>query len=255
MRRNRKYQHNFSEMLSEQMYDHQGREQKARTMVAVLSDFLKADLGLLSVLDVGASTGIIANFLAAKFNRVIGIDIDESAIRYAHQHFQKDNLKFFKDDSMQMNFPQESFDVVICSQVYEHVPDAGRLMSEIFRVLKHGGVCYFAAGNRLNVMEHHYQLPFLSIIPRPIAHIYLRAFGKGKFYYEKHLTYWALKKLVCRFQIIDYTKKIIQQPEHFEAEYMLRPHSRKAKLARLIVNRYYWLCPTYIWLLKKTSRT
>jgi len=36
-----------------------------------------------------------------------------------------------------------------------------------------------------------------------------------------------------------------------EQMYDHRGSERKAKLAQLIVNRYYWLRPTYIWLLKK----
>lgn len=39
--------------------------------------------------------------------------------------------------------PAESFDVVICSHVLEHVPDDGRAMSEVFRALRPGGGAYF----------------------------------------------------------------------------------------------------------------
>ena len=60
----RRYQRNFSEMLPEAMYDREGRERKARTMVAVLSDFIGSDFQSLSVLDIGSSTGFIANYLS-----------------------------------------------------------------------------------------------------------------------------------------------------------------------------------------------
>jgi ubiquinone/menaquinone biosynthesis C-methylase UbiE len=155
---------------------------------------------------------------------------------------------------MSLDFPDNSFDVVICSQIYEHVPDAGQMMEQIFRVLKPEGVCYFAAGNRLSIEEHHYNLPFLSVIPRPLGHLYLRLTGKGKYYYEKHLSYWGLKWLVKQFEIIDYTTKVINDPEKFDVAYMLEPDSTKQKVSQFIVKRLYWLCPGYIWLLKKPAR-
>ena len=86
---NNKYQNNFSEILPEAMFNREGREKKAKTMVAVLSDFLDSNLQTLSVLDVGSSTGIMANYLANYFGNVIGIDIDEKAIMYARDNFIK----------------------------------------------------------------------------------------------------------------------------------------------------------------------
>jgi ubiquinone/menaquinone biosynthesis C-methylase UbiE len=251
MIKNRGYQYNFSEMLHEQMYNVKGRERKAKTMIAVLSDFINSDLKSLSALDVGSSTGIIANYCSNYFCKVIGIDIDEAAVQFANDTHKKDNLKFIKSDSMAMDFQESEFDVAICAHVYEHVPDAQKLMQEIYRVLKPGGVCYFSAGNRLNINEAHYNLPFLSIIPRPLAHIYIRAAGKADFYYEKHLSYWGLKNLVRTFKVIDYTGNVIGNPDLFHAGYMIQKRSKKARLAKLIVNYAYFLCPTYIWLLQK----
>jgi 2-polyprenyl-3-methyl-5-hydroxy-6-metoxy-1,4-benzoquinol methylase len=251
MTSSRAYQFNFSKMLPEAMYDCERREKKAKTIVAVFKNYFKADLKFFSVLDVGCSTGFIASYLADYCGQVIGIDIDEPAIDFAQANLKKNNLKFLKSDSMAMEFPANHFDIVICAQVYEHVPDATKLMAQIFRILKPGGICYFAAGNRLNFMEAHYKLPFLSMLPRSLGHFYVRIARKGEFYYEKHFSYWTLKKLASDFERIDYTKKIIENPQQFHIHYMLQPGSLKCKIAKLIVNKAYWLCPTYIWLLKK----
>jgi 2-polyprenyl-3-methyl-5-hydroxy-6-metoxy-1,4-benzoquinol methylase len=233
------------------MYDVQGREQKARTMVAVLEDYFSRPLQELSLLDVGASTGIIDNTLATHFRKVAGIDIDYQAIQYANDTYKKDNLHFSVADALTLPFSMASFHIVICSHVYEHVPDATKMFDEIFRVLKPGGVCYFAASNRLMLNEPHFDLPFLSILPRFMAHIYLRVAGKGLYYYEKHLSYWGLKCLSKRFERIDYTKRIVLEPKKYLAEYMVPTNSPKAKLARLVVKYAYWLSPGYIWLLQK----
>ena len=248
----RRYQHNFSRMVDGAMYKHQGRERKAKTILAVMQDFLgQTPLPSLSLLDVGSSTGIIDNFLVDHFFKVTGIDIDKEAIQYAQKTFKKDNLQFMVDDLMDMSFPDNTFDVVVCTQIYEHVPDAQTMMSEIFRVLKPGGVCYFTAGNRMTIMEPHYRLPFLSIIPRPLAHMYMKISGKGDYYHEKHLNLPGLRKLAAGFIVHDYTKKIINDPEKYHADYMLAADSSKHKIAKLVINHTYWLCPTYIWILEK----
>ncbi len=241
-------------MYSRSMYDQDERIRKAKTMVAVIKDFLRSELSSLSLLEIGCSTGIIDNYLSEHFGQVVGIDIDEQAIAFANNTFKKDNLACYVDDAMNLKFQDNLFDVVICAQIYEHMPDAAQLMSELYRVLKPGGIAYFAAGNRLDIKEHHYNLPFLSVIPRNLAHLYLRIAGKGEFYYEKHLSYWGLKKLVHQFEIHDYTKKIIENTALFQVDYMLHDGSIKAKTAKFVVNHAYWLCPAYIWLLKKKPR-
>lgn len=233
------------------MHDVAGRRRKARTMVAVFGNYFNIPLMDLRVLDVGGSTGIIDNYLADHFGSVTGIDIDTAAVKFASENFKKNNLYFHHGDAMNLNAADEIFDVVICAQIYEHVPDAGRLIEEIYRVLRPGGVCYFSASNRLMWNEPHYNLPLLSVVPRRIAHWYIRIAGKADFYHEHHYSYWGLKSLVKPFRIIDYTRKVIELPGQFGTAYMVRPGTMKAYLAQLIVILAYWAMPGYIWLLQK----
>lgn len=246
----RGYQYHFSKNESG-MFSIAARQRKAKTMIAVLDDYIDGPLTGLSVLNVGGSAGIIDDYLSDHFASVIGIDIDETAIEYARKNYSKRNLKFAVGDAMNLQFEDNAFDVVISSHVYEHVPDAATMMDEIYRVLKPNGVCYFAAGNRLMWNEPHYNIPLLSVIPRPFAHFYLKLLGKGDFYYEKHLSYWGLKKLTGKLDCVDYTLKIIQNPRKYAADYMITPGTIKARLAVLITKYIFWLIPGYIWLLKK----
>ena len=245
----RDYQYDYSEIMPS-VYDVAARERKAVTTLAVLEDFFGESLAHKDCLDVGGSTGVIDNRLAEDFGTVVGVDIDDKAIAYARETFRRDNLEFRIGDAMQLEFPDASFDVVVCSHVYEHVPDAARLMEEIYRVLRPGGVCYFAGNVRLVVMEPHYRLPFLSWLPRPLAHLYLRATGKGRFYYEKHLSHGQLRRLMQAFHFHNYTPRVVDDPERFRVEYMLRPGSFKARLASFVANRLYWASPC-IWVLEK----
>ncbi len=230
--------------------DVHGRTQKFRKILSVLQDFHPGTTSL-NCLDIGSSSGIITSQLGSHFRFAIGIDIDREAVRYAKSHFSSPGVQFLIGDSMVLPFPDKSIDVIICNHVYEHVPASGQLMDEVYRVLKTNGYCYFSAGNRYTVIEGHYGLPFLSWLPKPLAHLYLRMTGKGPFYYEEHLSLSRLKNLVHRFQVFDYTLPIIRNPEKFFANDLLDPKSFFSKWFRFLAPYVYALIPTYIWVLVK----
>jgi ubiquinone/menaquinone biosynthesis C-methylase UbiE len=249
------YQLGFSVEHKHAMYDSTGRALKARKVMSVLQDYLTAsgrEPRDLALLDVGSSTGFYSREYRRRFGRVVGVDIDEPAVAFA-AHDGSGGVSFMLADSLNLCFGDATFDVVTCTHIYEHVPDAKALLNEIYRVLKPGGVCYLAAGNRLILMEGHYQLPLLSVLPKSWANMYLRLLGRGREYYETHLTYWQLKRLVANFQIVDYTIRIIEDPEAFSATDMLPAGTFKQKLAALASKTAYWLVPTYHWLLIKSS--
>jgi ubiquinone/menaquinone biosynthesis C-methylase UbiE len=246
----RGYQYGFS-INSPNVFDVKNRERKARTTVAVLEDYLSRPLKECNLLNVGGSAGIIDNYLSDHFSSVTGIDIDEHAIAHARKSYKKSNLEFRVADALNIPFGDNTYDVIVCSHVYEHVPDPYKMFREIHRVLKPGGVCYFSAGNRLMWNEPHHNLPLLSAIPRPLAHIYIRLAGKGKYYHEKHLSYWGLKNLVKDFRCTDYTARMIMESKKYMTDYMIPPGSLKSKLASTLLKVAYWAFPGYVWLLKK----
>ena len=135
----RGYQENFS-ATNASNHDLESRRLKAKTIIAVLNNWYQKNPGNLSdkkMLDVGASTGAMDYFLADDLSEVYGIDIDHSAIELATREYKKKNLKFAMGDAMDLKFADESFDVIVCSHVYEHVPDADRLMKEMYLSLIH----------------------------------------------------------------------------------------------------------------------
>lgn len=247
------YQENYTEnpVARDKMYDEDGRSFKAEKVIAVLDDYFD-DLSALSILDVSCSTGLMARRFAPHFSRATGIDIDERAVAFAREQNHPANAEYHVMDALHTTFPDDSFNVVVCNQMYEHVPDARRLLREIHRVLVPGGVCYFGATNRLKVIETHYgRLPFLSYLPKPLANLYLKILGRGNHYYETLYTYWTLKRLCSDFEIVDYTEKVVRQPERFGAIDTVAEGSLQQKLALTLLQTAYWLSPGYIWLLRK----
>lgn len=246
----RDYQRNFS-ATHVAMYEFEGRERKAQTLLAVLDALLGNSVASSRCLNIGCSTGIMDSFIAPHVGHITGIDIDQDAINYANANFSSSKASFVLGDAMRVDFADSIFDVIVCSQVYEHVPDPGRMMAEVARLLKPGGVCYFAATNRLCVIEQHYFLPFLSMLPQRMADLYLQLAGRGDHYYEKHLTYWGLRRLVSDFELLDYTPLLLAEPEQFHATYMVGKRGFKPGLLRVWFRLARWAFPGYIWILRR----
>src|SRR5579859_3379934 len=165
------YQLGFSAAHADQMYNPQARSQKARKVLSILEDCL-GDLGNLEHLDIGCSTGFMTKLYSERFRSTVGIDIDRPAVEFAMKENAASKIRYLVGDAMNTGLPPSSVDVVTCSHIYEHVPDSKRLLAEIHRVLRPGGVCFFAAGNRFVLIEGHYHLPLLAAIPKPLAHLY-----------------------------------------------------------------------------------
>lgn len=246
------YQNDFSS-LHASMYDVDGRGRKAETALRVLRHLLGNRVAQSRLLNVGSSSGIMDAVFATAFGEVVGIDIDQAAIEHARSNFRRDNLRFEVGDGLNIPFPEASFDVLVCSQVYEHVPDQPRLMAELERVLKPGGVCYFAATNRFILMEPHFRLPFLSWLPPTLADAYLRMSGKGSRYYERMRSYPVLRRLVNRFDVVDYTVAVLEDPEAYAFDYLVKPGSPTQKLSSFVARRLPWICPGYLWILRKRA--
>lgn len=88
------------------------------------------------VLDVGTSTGTNLRLLAELgFTRFEGLDAADEAVRWCAQ---KALGKVTKGDVCQMPFADATFDLVLATDIVEHVDDDMRALAEIRRVLKPG---------------------------------------------------------------------------------------------------------------------
>jgi 2-polyprenyl-3-methyl-5-hydroxy-6-metoxy-1,4-benzoquinol methylase len=77
-------------------------------------------------------------------------------------------------------YAAEAFDMVVCLDVLEHVADAGLVLSEIYRVLKPGGVALTTVPNRHAFRDPHYHLPLINWLPRRLAEKIVEARGRSK---------------------------------------------------------------------------
>ena len=114
---------------------------------------LDLDVQSLSVLDVGCGTGIfIKPLIEAGCDKVYGVDGPQEYVSHALKRGYKD--VFIVDD---LNFnpiplESESFDLVICKDVFEHLHNPLAVLEEIRRVLKVGGYFLFHVPNHFPLM-------------------------------------------------------------------------------------------------------
>jgi len=90
------------------------------------------------VLDLGCGDGRITALLADQGAEVTGVDPSEVALERARQ--ARPDLRFLATSGGgTLPLPDASFDVAVALNVFEHVADTQRLMSETRRVLAPGG--------------------------------------------------------------------------------------------------------------------
>jgi ubiquinone/menaquinone biosynthesis C-methylase UbiE len=108
-----------------------------------------------TVLDAGCGEGFVAEWLSGAFGgaRIVGVDVRDDALREASGRVPR--AGFLVGDVMRLPFPDRSFDLVVCTEVLEHVEDPAGALRELRRVAR-GSVLvtvphepFFRAGNLL----------------------------------------------------------------------------------------------------------
>jgi ubiquinone/menaquinone biosynthesis C-methylase UbiE len=99
------------------------------------------------ILDIGCGFGWFE--VAALDNGVrsiVGIEISDDDLATARRHIGDARARFLVGSAIDLPFPAESFDTVVCWEVLEHIPRGteAQAFSEVARVLRPGGVFYMS---------------------------------------------------------------------------------------------------------------
>ena len=93
-----------------------------------------------ALLDIGCGTGFLIDLLAEqRAARYCGVDLSDEMIRAAKGKAIR-GAEFTAGSADKLPYPDESFDIVTCSQSFHHYPYPERAMLEAKRVLKPGGL-------------------------------------------------------------------------------------------------------------------
>ena len=104
------------------------------------------------VLDIGCGGGILADAMARKGAEVLGIDLAGKALKVAQLHAleaqtQGVSYREVSAEALAVEKP-ESFDVVTCMEMLEHVPDPSSVVRACATLVKPGGHVFFSTINR-----------------------------------------------------------------------------------------------------------
>ncbi len=107
------------------------------------------------ILDIGCGNGAVAFDIATKVTGVFiyGIDMDTASIEQAQQRFSMDNIRFVRGDALH-DLPEQQFDVIILSNVLEHIENRVHFLRELQQRYQPRKFLI-----RVPMFERHWQVP------------------------------------------------------------------------------------------------
>jgi len=124
------------------------------------------DVKQFNVLDIGCGKAFDLIELSPLFKECYGMDISQNELNLASKTVKEkgiNNIKFKKGVAEKIPFEDNTFDLIIFSEVIEHLPNVNPAMQEIKRVFKKEGYIMITTPNRYRVNEL-----FKNIVPRKL---------------------------------------------------------------------------------------
>lgn len=139
--------------LAARWWDPDGESRPLHDLNPVRAAYIaaRADLRGAKLADVGCGGGLLSEALTRAGAKVSGIDLGEKVIQIAKLHLHESNLvvDYRVQSSTELAAAEpESFDVVCCMELIEHVPDPAALVNDLAAMLRPGGRLFMSTLNR-----------------------------------------------------------------------------------------------------------
>lgn len=181
------------------------------------------------ILDVGCGDGALSYCLTQQGSMVIGIDNEPLGIEMAQENFRQVGATgtFLVGSAYELPFESNTFDHVVCCEVIEHLEMPEKMITEVYRILKPGGIFALTTPYRLSEtptdsddlceffpsqIETLLTKEFSSVTVLPMQHIFW--FGmytySVRFAQRRQLGGWCINALALWFRwnpfMIEYSK-------------------------------------------------
>ena len=124
-------------------------------------------------LEVGPGSGVYLPILSDLFDETVAIDIEKKHLDdcqdIADEYL---NLSLEADDILNSNFPGSYFDLILCTEVLEHISESRVAISEMRRLLRPGGILILTSPQRYSLIEIFAKFAFLPGIIQIVRAIY-----------------------------------------------------------------------------------
>jgi 2-polyprenyl-3-methyl-5-hydroxy-6-metoxy-1,4-benzoquinol methylase len=131
------------------------------------------------VLDVGCSSGYLAQPLHERGNTIVGIELDPAAAREAEAFCER--VLVGDVETMELALEPASFDVVLCGDVVEHLRDPEVALARLRPLLRPGGRVVLSTPNvanwaiRLALFAGRWRYTDRGILDRSHTHLFTRS--------------------------------------------------------------------------------
>lgn len=133
------------------------------------------------ILDVGCGSAFMLSQLEDEFECGYGIDLERKALRFGKQLTRS---ILINANAEKLPFANNSFDCVIATDAFEHIPNDNKAMNEVRRVLRPNGIMVVYVPSLSGLLSH-----------LPTAHLYHDS-DKSYMLDQRYYTFKSLRRLV-----------------------------------------------------------
>lgn len=141
-------------------------------IVAAIRRFATDRSGALA-LEVGPGSGVYLPTLSQCFEKVVASDIEVAYLDNINcLSKQYSNLELVLDDITKSDLAEASFDLILCSEVIEHISDSQAALAGMYRLLKPGGILILSTPQKWSPLEVLAKIAFLPGVIDIVKSIY-----------------------------------------------------------------------------------
>jgi SAM-dependent methyltransferase len=194
------------------------------------------------VLDVGCGLGSFVLLANRCGMAALGVEPSREELELARRRAAAGDPSrtgpFLEAVGERLPFGRATFSAVVLHDVLEHVDDWRGVIRECRRVLVTGGIVYVKGPSyTVRFVEPHYLVPWLPLLPRPLARRYLAALGRDVSYFEN--VYYrrrgeVQRELVAQGFSLSFPRHAkLAEPETINREWVRRAASSVSRSAAL----------------------